>query len=185
MRLSISTVATYLTIGPHSPILQRTFDMLTPPSALPALPAPLTSYWPIHMYNLTQIVITVVIFIVTLTKAAPVFPVIIIVFVPIRLWVGRKIFGKQVLQRVDAWACRPGRPDDDDIDEPDDQKSGDIRPKDEEGGEASSRGVKKNVNAAGQGSDNDEYKEKYEEKANGEEMCETADFDNNRKNKLE
>ena len=60
-----------------------------------------------------QIVVTVVIFIVTLTKGAPAFPVIIIALVPLRLLVMNRMWHKGTLRFVDAWACRDGTPEDD------------------------------------------------------------------------
>ena len=60
-----------------------------------------------------QIVVTVVIFIVTLTKGAPAFPVIIIALVPLRLLVMNRMWRKETLRFVDAWACRDGTPEDD------------------------------------------------------------------------
>ncbi len=57
--------------------------------------------------------VTVVIFIVTLTKAAPVFPVIIIALVPIRLLLMNRMWHRGTLRFVDAWACRSGTPEDD------------------------------------------------------------------------
>lgn len=65
------------------------------------------------MFTIVQIVMTVVIFIVTLTKAAPAFPVIIIALVPIRLLVMNRIWNRETLRFVDAWACRDGTPEDD------------------------------------------------------------------------
>ena len=59
-----------------------------------------------------QIVVTVIIFIVTLTKAVPAFPIIIIALVPIRLQVMHKIWHREVLRFVDSWACREGTPED-------------------------------------------------------------------------
>ncbi|KAJ5104932.1 hypothetical protein NUU61_002279 [Penicillium alfredii] len=114
-----------------NPILYRTFYLLTPPSELPPLPHSLQvstrsnrdaaedsvsctpSYIPIHLYTLLQIVITVVIFIVTLTKGAPAFPVLIIALVPFRLLVMKRWWHREVLRFVDAWACREGTPEDD------------------------------------------------------------------------
>ncbi|KAK4994860.1 hypothetical protein LTR66_005210 [Elasticomyces elasticus] len=96
-----------------NPILYRTFYILTPPSELPELPKTVSSYWPIHAYTLTQITMTVVIFIVTLTVAGPAFPVIIIALVPIRLLLMKKIWNRETLRFVDAWACRDGTPEDD------------------------------------------------------------------------
>lgn len=56
---------------------------------------------------------TVIIFIVTLTKGAPAFPVIIIALVPIRLLLMNRIWHRETLRFVDAWACREGTPEDD------------------------------------------------------------------------
>ncbi|KAF2875267.1 HCO3 transporter family-domain-containing protein [Massariosphaeria phaeospora] len=121
-----------------NPILYRTFQMLTPPSELPALPPALTrssassssstasqsqsqnastlptplAYLPIHLYTLSQILITTLIFIVTLTKAGPAFPIIIIALVPIRLKLMNKLWNREVLRYVDAWACREGTVED-------------------------------------------------------------------------
>lgn len=108
-----------------SPILYRTFYLLTPPSELPVLPSSLArrnqygettlkpSYIPIHIYTLLQIAITVAIFILTLTRAAPAFPVLIIALVPFRLLIMKRWFRREVLRFVDAWACREGTPEDD------------------------------------------------------------------------
>ena len=122
----------------HSPILYRTFYLLTPPSELPSLPPTLArtnnqanlhadnanmnitdiqtqtkpSYIPIHIYTVLQIAITVAIFIVTLTQAAPVFPIIIIALVPFRLLLMKRWWPREVLRFVDAWACREGTPED-------------------------------------------------------------------------
>ncbi|KAI5276732.1 hypothetical protein E4T47_00496 [Aureobasidium subglaciale] len=96
-----------------NPILYRTFSILTPPSELPALPKTISSYWPIHAYTLTQIVLTSIIFIVTLTIAGPAFPVLIIMLVPARLFLMNKIWNRETLRFVDAWACRDGTPEGD------------------------------------------------------------------------
>jgi hypothetical protein len=100
-----------------NPVLYRTFYLLTPASELPPLPPALSdtgaSYWPVHIYTILQIVMAIVIFIVTLTKGAPAFPVIIIALVPFRLVVMRRWWGREVLRFVDAWACREGTPEDD------------------------------------------------------------------------
>ena len=98
----------------RSPILYRFFYLLTPPSELPELPKTVKSYWGVHIYTITQIVMTVVIFIVTLTKGAPAFPVIIIALVPIRLLVMNRLWHREILRFVDAWACRDGTPEDED-----------------------------------------------------------------------
>ena len=68
---------------------------------------------PIHLYTLTQIIVTVIILIVTLTKAGPAFPIIIILLVPIRLHFMNRIWNREILRYVDAWACRDGAPEDD------------------------------------------------------------------------
>lgn len=65
------------------------------------------------MYTVVQIVVTIVIFIVTLTKAAPAFPVLIIILVPIRLLLMNRLWDRETLRFVDAWACRKGTPEDD------------------------------------------------------------------------
>ncbi|KAB2571904.1 Bicarbonate transporter protein [Lasiodiplodia theobromae] len=96
-----------------NPILWRTFHLLTPPSELPQLPQTIRNYAPIHLYTLTQIIVTVIIFIVTLTKAGPAFPIIIILLVPIRLNFMNRIWNRETLRYVDAWACRDGTPEDD------------------------------------------------------------------------
>jgi len=95
-----------------NPVLQRTFWMLTPASELLPLPEKLKSHWPIHLYTLFEIVMTVVIFIVTLTVAGPAFPLIIIALVPFRLLAMNRIWSKEVLRYVDRWACRDGCPED-------------------------------------------------------------------------
>ena len=116
-----------------NPILYRAFYVLTPPSELPPLPSTLCgedgnghsemaegderqrkpSYLPIHAYTVLQIIITVAIFILTLTKGAPAFPVLIIALVPFRLLIMRRWWPREVLRFVDAWACRKGTPEDD------------------------------------------------------------------------
>lgn len=60
-----------------------------------------------------QIVTTVIIFIVTLTRGAPAFPVLIIALVPFRLLVMKRWWPREALRFVDAWACREGTPEDD------------------------------------------------------------------------
>ncbi|MCJ1353786.1 MAG: hypothetical protein MMC33_003773 [Icmadophila ericetorum] len=96
-----------------NPILYRTFYLLTPSSELPALPPKVPSYLGVHIYTLVQIITAVIIFIVTLTKGAPAFPVIIIALVPIRLLLMNKLWNRETLRFVDAWACREGTPEDD------------------------------------------------------------------------
>lgn len=72
------------------------------------------------MYTVTQIVVTTVIFIVSLSKGAPAFPLIVIAFVPIRLLVMNRLWGRATLRLVDRWACREGGPEDDDDGDDDD-----------------------------------------------------------------
>lgn len=64
------------------------------------------------MYTAAQIIVTVIIFVVTLTKGAPAFPLIIIALVPIRLLLMNKLWKRDTLRFVDAWACRDGTPED-------------------------------------------------------------------------
>lgn len=54
-----------------------------------------------------------IIFIVTLTRGAPAFPVLIVALVPFRLLVMNRWWPREVLRFVDAWACREGTPEDD------------------------------------------------------------------------
>jgi hypothetical protein len=96
-----------------NPILYRFFFMLTPSSELPPLPKGVRNYWGIHAYTLLQIVMTRIIFCVTLTVAAPAFPVIIIALVPLRLLVMNRLWNRQTLRLVDACACKDGTPEDD------------------------------------------------------------------------
>jgi len=63
------------------------------------------------MYTILQIVMTVIIFIVTLTVAAPAFPVIIIALVPARLLLMNRWWNRETLRFVDGWACRDGTPE--------------------------------------------------------------------------
>lgn len=65
------------------------------------------------MYTAAQIIVTVIIFVVTLTKGAPAFPLIIIALVPIRLLLMNKLWDRDTLRFVDAWACKDGTPEDD------------------------------------------------------------------------
>ena len=96
-----------------NPILYRFSYILTPPSELPSLPKGVKNYWGVHAYTIVQIVMTGIIFYVTLTAAAPAFPVIIIALVPVRLLIMNKFWGKETLRFVDAWACKEGTPEDD------------------------------------------------------------------------
>lgn len=107
------TLSILLAKDDSSPILYRFFYLLTPPSELPELPPGIRNYWSIHLYTIVQIVVTVMIFVVTLTKGAPAFPLIIIALVPTRLLLMNKLWSRETLRFVDAWACRDGTPEDD------------------------------------------------------------------------
>jgi hypothetical protein len=96
-----------------NPILFRFFNILTPPSELPPLPKGVKNYWGIHSFTVLQIVMTGIIFYVTLTAAAPAFPLIIIALVPVRLLIMKNIWGRETLRLVDSWACKDGTPEDD------------------------------------------------------------------------
>ncbi|KAF3935987.1 hypothetical protein ABW20_dc0104563 [Dactylellina cionopaga] len=92
-----------------NPILHRILDMLTPTSELPDLSKEgIKNYWGIHTYTIAQLVITGIVFGVTLTPAAPSFPILIILFVPIHLKLSPMVWSKYVLNKVDSWACREG-----------------------------------------------------------------------------
>jgi hypothetical protein len=93
--------------------MYRFFYLLTPASELPKLPPTVKSYLGVHTYTVVQIVITIIIFIVTLTKGAPSFPLIIIALVPIRLKIMNRLWNRETLRFVDAWACKEGTPEDD------------------------------------------------------------------------
>lgn len=95
-----------------NPILTRIANLLTPPSELPQLP-PGVTWTGVHGYTITQIVMTGIVFGVTLTVAAPAFPLIIIALVPVRLTVMNRIWSRETLLMVDRWACREGNPEDD------------------------------------------------------------------------
>ena len=77
------------------------------------MPTAIRGYLGIRVYTIVQIVVTTVIFIVTLTKGAPAFPVIIIALVPARLLLMNNLWSRETLRFVDAWACRDGTPEDD------------------------------------------------------------------------
>lgn len=94
-----------------NPILQRIGYLLTPPAELAPL-ATHVSWLGVHSYTVMQIVLTGIIFGVTLTVAAPAFPLIIIALVPLRLTLMNKIWSRETLRAVDGWACRPGKPED-------------------------------------------------------------------------
>lgn len=67
----------------------------------------------IHAYTALQIIYTDIIFYVTLTVAAPAFPVLIIVLVPIRLLLMNRLCDREILRFIDSWAFRQGTPKDD------------------------------------------------------------------------
>ncbi|CAJ0547846.1 Ff.00g046000.m01.CDS01 [Fusarium sp. VM40] len=94
-----------------NPILERVVNLLTPPSDLSELPDGV-SWLGIHMYTVTQIVMTGIVFGVTLTVAAPAFPLIIIALVPVRLSLMNRVWSRETLRLVDGWACREGKPED-------------------------------------------------------------------------
>ncbi|CZR62945.1 related to human band 3 anion transport protein [Phialocephala subalpina] len=96
-----------------NPILFRFFYILTPPSELPPLPKGVKNYLGIHAFTLLQILMTGIIFYITLTVAAPAFPVVIIALAPVRLLVMNRVWGRETLRFVDAWACKEGTPEGD------------------------------------------------------------------------
>jgi hypothetical protein len=93
-----------------NPILARLSQLLTPTANLPELPAG-ASWAGIHSYTVTQIIVTAAVFGVTLTVAAPAFPLVIIALVPVRLTLMNRMWSSETLRLVDAWACRPGQPE--------------------------------------------------------------------------
>ncbi|PHH60904.1 hypothetical protein CDD81_1065 [Ophiocordyceps australis] len=95
-----------------NPILKRVAHLLTPRSELPPLPPDVT-WLAIHCFTLCQLVLTAAIFAMTLTVAAPAFPLVIVALVPVRLSLMNRIWSRQLLRVVDGWACRPGKPEDD------------------------------------------------------------------------
>ncbi|KEY68731.1 hypothetical protein S7711_00603 [Stachybotrys chartarum IBT 7711] len=97
-----------------NPILERIAYLLSPPSELPELPLGVT-WLGIHTFTITQIVLTGIVFAVTLTVAAPAFPLIIIALVPVRLSLMNRIWSRETLRHVDGWACREGKPEDEAI----------------------------------------------------------------------
>ncbi|GKT62442.1 anion exchange protein [Colletotrichum tofieldiae] len=98
-----------------NPILARIWHLLTPISELPALPHG-ASWTGIHFYTIAQLVLTGIVFGVTLTVAAPGFPIIIIILVPVRLFFMNRVWSRQTLRYVDGWATREGKPEDDEND---------------------------------------------------------------------
>ncbi|KAH7316529.1 hypothetical protein B0I35DRAFT_451529 [Stachybotrys elegans] len=97
-----------------NPILDRIVQLLSPPSDLPALPSGVT-WLGIHTFTIAQIVLTGIVFGITLTVAAPAFPLIIIALVPVRLTLMNRIWSRETLRLVDGWACREGKPEDDTV----------------------------------------------------------------------
>ncbi|CAK7262688.1 hypothetical protein SEPCBS119000_000111 [Sporothrix epigloea] len=99
-----------------NPILGRVAHLLTPPAERDVVvqqQLPESVRWSaVHAYTLTQIAATAAVFGVTLTVAAPVFPVLIIILVPLRLTLMKKIWSRDALRWVDSWACREGKPED-------------------------------------------------------------------------
>ncbi|PHH85570.1 hypothetical protein CDD83_237 [Cordyceps sp. RAO-2017] len=94
-----------------NPILPRVGHLLTPRAELPPLPCGVT--WPaVHAYTVAQIALTGLVFAVTLTVAAPAFPLVIIALVPVRLTLMTRLWSRHTLRLVDGWACRPGKPED-------------------------------------------------------------------------
>ncbi|KAL9945004.1 hypothetical protein D7B24_000365 [Verticillium nonalfalfae] len=98
-----------------NPILSRIGYLVTAPADLPELPSG-ASWLGVHSYTITQLVLTGIVFGVTLTVAAPGFPIIIIVLVPIRLHLISKIWSRETLRYVDGWATREGKPEDNEDD---------------------------------------------------------------------
>ncbi|KAK0105434.1 hypothetical protein ONS96_004821 [Cadophora gregata f. sp. sojae] len=96
-----------------NPILFRFFHILTPASELPPLPKGIGSWWGVHGFTVVQIVVTGGIFGITLSVAAPAFPVVIIALVPVRLLLMGRVWGRETLRFVDGWACRDGGPEED------------------------------------------------------------------------
>lgn len=94
-----------------NPILVRIAYLFTPSTDLPKIPENVT-WRSIHAYTFTQVFLTAVVFGMTLTVAAPAFPLVIVALVPVRLVVMNRLWSKQTLAAVDGWACRPGKPED-------------------------------------------------------------------------
>ena len=93
-----------------NPMLERIGNLVTPPSELPELP-PGVTWLGIHGFTVTQIIMTGIVFGITLTVAAPAFPLVIIALVPIRLTLMNRIWSRETLIMVDGWACREGNPE--------------------------------------------------------------------------
>jgi hypothetical protein len=85
-----------------NPIPQRIAYLVTPIDDMPDLPSG-ASWSGVHAYTLSQIVLTGIVFgVVTLPVAAPAFPIIIIILVPVRLKVMNKIWTRKTLTGVDG-----------------------------------------------------------------------------------
>ena len=97
----------------RSPILYRVAALLTPAADRRPLPNTIRNYRGIYMYTAIQIISTVAVFVVAQTKAAPVFPIMIIILVPVRLLLMSRFWDRETLRYVDAWACKEGTPEDD------------------------------------------------------------------------
>lgn len=93
-----------------NPILGRVARLLTPRSELAELPKGVT-WLGVHAYTVAQLVLTATVFAMTLTVAAPAFPLVIIALVPVRLTLMSRIWSRDTLRVVDGWACRPGKPE--------------------------------------------------------------------------
>ncbi|UNI24124.1 hypothetical protein JDV02_009899 [Purpureocillium takamizusanense] len=99
-----------------NPMLARVGHLVTPPSALPPLDSGngngKVSWRGVHAFTAAQLLLTALVFGVTLTVAAPAFPLLVVALVPLRLTVMPRLWSRETLAHVDAWACRPGRPED-------------------------------------------------------------------------
>ncbi|KAM0269262.1 hypothetical protein ACHAQH_009787 [Verticillium albo-atrum] len=107
-----------------NPILSRIGYLVTTPADLPELPLG-ASWRGVHTYTVAQLVLTGIVFGVTLTVAAPGFPIIIIILVPVRLHIMNKIWSRETLRYVDGWATREGKPEDGENDRRTDGMMGD------------------------------------------------------------
>ncbi|KAJ6443937.1 Boron transporter 1 [Purpureocillium lavendulum] len=98
-----------------NPMLARLAHLVTPPSTLRSrYPLPRGASWRgVHAFTLAQVALAALVFGVTLTVAAPAFPLVVVALVPLRLTLMRRLWARETLLFVDAWACRPGRPEDD------------------------------------------------------------------------
>lgn len=96
-----------------NPILTRVGHLLTGTSELTQLPHGAT-WRGVHAFTISQIILTGIVFGITLTVAAPAFPLVIIALVPARLTLMSRMWSKETLRLVDGWACRAGKPEDED-----------------------------------------------------------------------